>query len=142
MPSPENIMKLRPLKQPNPASQYKLSLRGVLLLLLPLLSVAASYVLFFLGDKNGTFGIIENYTKATAPIYPESDEPLVTRYTGIQGVDAQLVVLVTFFSPVVKGNNVPLTLHTHFGFGQFGAGWTLLIMESLRRGNKGRLVSL
>jgi hypothetical protein len=109
---------------------------------LPLLSVAAGYVLFILSAKNGTFGFIENYTNTKIPMYPESDEPLVTRYTGIQGVDARLVVLVTFFAPVVEGNNIPIILYGLFGFGQFGAGWTLLVMESLRRGNRGRVVSL
>lgn len=135
-------MKVRSPNQTNPASRYNPSPRGVLLLLLPLLSVAASYVLFILSAKNGTFGFIENHTNAKPPMYPESDEPLVTRYTGIQGVDARLAVLVTFFAPVVEGNNIPMILYALFGFGQFGAAWTLLVMESLRRGNRGRVVSL
>ena len=61
--------------------------------------------------------------------------------SGERFVDQQLTVLVTFFAPVLDTNNTALTLFSIAGFGQFGAVWTLMMMESMRMGNKGKVVS-
>jgi hypothetical protein len=74
--------------------------------------------------------------------FPGTNDLLVKSYTGIEFIDAQLVVLITFFAPFLDVKNVESTLFSLFGFGQFGAAWTLLMMESLRSGNEGKLVSL
>jgi hypothetical protein len=79
---------------------------------------------------------------AQEPLLPGSTEPLLLTYTGITAVDRQLVTLVSFFSPVTDGSSNELSVFALFGLGQLGAVWTLLVMESLRKGNSGRLVSL
>jgi hypothetical protein len=76
------------------------------------------------------------------PLYPGTKNDLVTIYTGIPPLDRQLAVLVAFFAPAVAGTNTALSLFLFFGFGQFGAFWALMVMESLRKGNQGKIVSL
>lgn len=73
--------------------------------------------------------------------FPGTDVKLVKTYTEILWLDRQLTILVTFFAPVVDRNQGALTLFSFFGFGQFGAVWTLMMMESMRMGNRRRLVS-
>jgi hypothetical protein len=114
----------------------------VVLLLLPQLSLAAIYCLFYLGQENGLFGMIRNIALGKDPIYPGTEDKILTRYTGNSLVDQQLTLLVAFFAPIVTGANIPLSLFMLFGFGQFGAVWALLFMESIRKGNQGRVVSL
>jgi hypothetical protein len=64
------------------------------------------------------------------------------QYTGLKALDRQLTVLVAFFAPVVDFKNPALNLFAIWGLGQFGAVWTLMVMESMRMGNKGKAVSL
>jgi hypothetical protein len=118
------------------------TMRGPALLLLPLLSVAAVYCLWIVATKNGLFRQIGELVEQKQPMFPGSKSPLMLEYTGIAAIDRQLSTLVTFFGPVVQGGNEALNLFILFGFGQVGGAWTLLVMESLRRGNDGKAVSL
>jgi hypothetical protein len=115
-------------------------LRTVTLLLLPILSIAGAFTTLVLAGCNGTFHIVENAIKISR--LPGTYDPLLTAYTGIGFLDYQLTILVAFFAPVVDLKNSDLVLSSTFGLGQFGAGWTLMMMESLRSGNKGRIISL
>lgn len=72
---------------------------------------------------------------------PGTREPLRSTFTGFARVDRQLAVLVTFFAPVTDGGDAALTAFSIAGAGQFGAIWTLLVMEALRRGNNWKAVS-
>ena len=69
---------------------------------------------------------------------PGTDFPLVWKYTGIAAVDKILVLMVTFFAPVVDGSTEGFAL---WSMSQFGAAWCVMLLESLRVGNKGSLVS-
>jgi hypothetical protein len=113
---------------------YRISLRTTNLLLLPLLSVAGFFGTWVLSSRNGTFAIISESAAAAAHH--------LTAYTGIRFIDRQLSVLVIFFRPVLDSSNEDLTLFSVFGLGQFGAAWTLLMMESFRFGNEKKAVSL
>lgn len=93
-----------------------------------------------LGQGNGTFDIITDVIALGSPL-PGTTDPLLNTYTGIQAIDAQLAVLVTFFAPVADRSHADLALSGLFGLGQFGAAWALLTLESLRAGNKARVVS-
>ena len=117
-------------------------LRSVALLLLPLLSVAAVYCLWIVSTNNGLFKQIGELAEQKQPMFPGSKSTLMLEYTGIAPIDKQMSTLVTFFAPVVQGGNEALNLFSIFGFGQFGGAWTLLVLESLRRGNQGKAASL
>jgi hypothetical protein len=115
---------------------------AVALFLLPILSIVGFYCLMLQAGANGTFDKITEIVKSEAPVFPGSREELITKYSGVKFIDEELAILVTLFAPVVEGANKSLSLFLRFGFGQFGAGWTLLVMESLRKGNQGRAASL
>lgn len=118
------------------------STRGAALLLLPLTAVAAFYCLWIVATNNGLFKQIGGNVEQKQPMFPGSKSPLMLKYTGFGAIDRQMSTLVTFFGPVVTVGDEPLHLFSLFGFGQFGGAWTLLMMESLRRGNSGTAVSL
>lgn len=125
-----------------PPSRNTTRLYSAALVLLPLLSIAGAYGTMVLGGSNGTFKELRELLTQKIPLFPGSDAALLKHYTGVKAIDRQLLVLVTFFAPVVDQGYNDLTLFSIEGAGQFGAAWTLLLMESLRRGNKGKLVSL
>ena len=109
---------------------------------LPLLSAAGLYGTWVLAGSNGTVAALEALAKQDAPLLPGTTDFLLTKYTGVAQIDKRLTVLVTFFAPVLDGNNDALKIFSIFGLGQFGAGWMVMMMESLRQGNSGRIVSL
>ncbi|KAI9646146.1 hypothetical protein NHQ30_005586 [Ciborinia camelliae] len=126
-----------------PTKWYHLHLRTVTLIALPILSLVGIFGTFIIGGSNGTFEHITNLVAQETPpaVFPDAKYLLMKDYTGIKAVDKQLTVLVTFFAPVCDRKNVALWLNSIYGLGQFGGAWTLLVMESLRSGNKGRAVS-
>ncbi|TEY60192.1 hypothetical protein BOTCAL_0184g00130 [Botryotinia calthae] len=126
-----------------PSKWYHLQLRTIALFALPILSFIGLFGTLFIGGRNGTFEQITNLVRQKTPsaVFPNAKYLLLKDYTGIRALDRQLTVLVTFFAPVVDSKNAALWLNSIYGLGQFGAAWTLLVMESLRSGNKGRAVS-
>ncbi|KAF7948683.1 hypothetical protein EAE96_007877 [Botrytis aclada] len=122
---------------------YHLQLRTITLFALPILSLVGFFGTLVIGGRNGTFEHITSLVRQKSPaaVFPNAKYLLLKDYTGIRGLDRQLTVLVTFFAPVVDSKNTALWLNSFYGLGQFGAAWTLLVMESLRSGNKGRVVS-
>ncbi len=121
---------------------YRLSLRATVLFILPFLSLLGGYGTWCLGSYNGTFNAIVALIASKDPKFPGSAELLVRTYTDVQWLDRHLSILVTFFAPVVDRDQGALTIFSVMGFGQFGAVWTLMVMESLRMGNRWRAVSL
>jgi hypothetical protein len=109
-------------------------------LILPLLSVFALYAIFYFAEINGlnrlAHGAISTKT------LPGTNEPLRTVYTGIEQVDVVLAALTTFFWPATDGSNPTLTLHSIAFSGTFGAAWTLVTLESWRRGNAWTIAAL
>jgi len=116
--------------------------RTIILVVLPLLSIVGAYGTWVLGFRNGLFVDITSLLKQNNALFPGSTAPLLRQYTGITPIDHQLQILVTFFSPVVDGKNPELMLFSILGAGQFGGAWALLMMESLRLGNRGKIISL
>ncbi|KAI6709929.1 hypothetical protein PZA11_005257 [Diplocarpon coronariae] len=125
-----------------PSSWYHFSLRTIVIALLPTLALLGAYCTWTLASCNGTFKSIFALIASENPKFPGTDDALLTAYTDVGWLDRQLTVLVTFFAPVVDLDQGALTLFTIFATGQFGAVWTLMVMESMRMGNRGRVVSL
>jgi hypothetical protein len=109
---------------------------------LPLLALLGGCGTFSLGASNGTFDTLTALLGHDDPKFPGTEDPLLMRYTGFKPLDHQLAALVVFFAPVVDVKNPALNLFAIWGLGQFGAIWTLMVMESMRMGNKGKAVSL
>lgn len=90
---------------------------------------------------NGLFSAITQ-TTLFPPSCPGGPEPFRTTYTGWAPLDQQFAFVVCFFSIGLQG---PQTADVSWATGyltlHFFAGWLLLCLEGLRRGNRGRLVS-
>ncbi|KAJ8065651.1 hypothetical protein OCU04_006324 [Sclerotinia nivalis] len=126
-----------------PTKWYHFQLRTITLFALPALSLIGVFGAYVIGGRNGTFEHITSLvTQETPPaVFPDAKYLLLKDYTGIRALDRQLTILVIFFATAVDRRNVAVWLNSIYGLGQLGAAWTLLVMESLRSGNKGRAVS-
>jgi hypothetical protein len=103
------------------------------------LSAFAFYAIFYFSQVNG---LNELGLKSVASgKLPGLDEPLRTVYTGVEPVDRILTVLTTFFYPVLDGQSSALLLHGIGFSGTFGAAWTLVVLESWRKGNAGTVAA-
>lgn len=95
-----------------------------------------------MGRSGFTDAIFAHVVDPGAGGFPGAPTPLLRRYTGIEAVDYGLAVLVGFFSGLIGGDVAPqYRLFTLWGMTQFAACWTLVALEGLRAGNRGRLVS-
>ncbi|KAG0652379.1 Citreoviridin biosynthesis D [Hyphodiscus hymeniophilus] len=117
------------------------SMRTIVLILLPLLSVAGAFGTLVLIGANGTADVFKALAKQDNPFLPGSTDHQLRTYTGVAPIDRQLIVLVTFFSPVLDVQNGALVLFSIFGLGQFGAAWMIMMMEGLRQGNRWKIIS-
>jgi hypothetical protein len=93
-------------------------LRSIVLILLPLLSVAGAFGTYVLGFRIGTFEIINGVLAQKNALFPGSDTTLVRNFTGIEVIDHQLQILVVFFAPVVGSGSNDLMLFCMVGAGQ------------------------
>jgi hypothetical protein len=118
-----------------------MSMRTITLVLLPVLSFIGAFGTLYLIGSNGTSEMIRGYIRREPAYLPGTSDPLLKSYSGVKGIDRQLLVLVTFFSPTFDLNNRDLSLFSLFGGGQLGAAWTLMMLESVRTGNKGKLIT-
>ncbi|OTA97651.1 hypothetical protein M434DRAFT_391584 [Hypoxylon sp. CO27-5] len=93
-------------------------------------------------STNGVGKLLREVTSGNTELLG-APTPFKREYTGIRGVDQQLSILVGFFSALIddRGAGWDTTAFFVWGMGQFAAGWTLLVLEGRRSGNRGRLVS-
>ena len=75
-------------------------------------------------------------------LLPGTKEPVLTSYTGIELIDYELTVLTVFFWELVDGSRPDASLYCYHFLGQIFSAWSLLMIESLRKGNKWRIISL
>ncbi|KAK7952561.1 uncharacterized protein PG986_008289 [Apiospora aurea] len=101
-------------------------------------------------QKTGLGALIEAVLAGNQAAFPGGPEPFKRRWTGLAPVDGFLGGIVGFFSAIIDGSNAPdrsgkvewdaYLFYVWFA-GQFVAVWAMLLLESLRVGNRGRLVS-
>ncbi|KAI1822332.1 hypothetical protein F4861DRAFT_541106 [Xylaria intraflava] len=91
---------------------------------------------------NGLAPVLESIGSGAVASLKGAPAPFLRSYTGVASVDRRLCGVVAFFSCLIDGN-VPwdVTVFYVWGMAQFAAGWTLLVLEAKRAGNRGRLVS-
>ncbi|KAI9730111.1 MAG: hypothetical protein M1834_006103 [Cirrosporium novae-zelandiae] len=118
-------------------AKYTTSFAKVSLLLL---IVIGYYAIWGIGFKNGFLSALRN--AAISQILPDSlSTPLKSSYTGIPAFDKRLKVLVAFFWFAINGEHPDVILRgLRFG-GSLCVVWLVLMLESNRSGNKGKLIS-
>ncbi|KAJ9150778.1 hypothetical protein NKR23_g3349 [Pleurostoma richardsiae] len=119
--------------------------RVVVILILLGCAGFGGYGTFGAGSQNGLFEVISNSAgrpAASERYIPGGPEPIRTRYTGIVAIDDHVIVLVAFFTFLIDGPQTwDITLSYWYLMAHFCAGWTLMALEGLRKGNRGKLVS-
>ena len=110
----------------------------VLLLLLVVVGATLTHVFAY---KNGTINMMKHIRDVGPQNLPLTSEPLRRFYTGIKFLDERLTVLACIFWPLLDGNYPSLSLHAVFFAGQVGGVWGLMMVEGMRSGNRGRMVS-
>jgi len=81
-------------------------------------------------------------TKLTAQTLLSSGIAYHNVYTGITQIDTILSILLTFFWTALDGEHPDVCLTSILFAGQAVAAWTLTMLEGVRTGNSGRVVSL
>ncbi|KAK7533943.1 uncharacterized protein J3D65DRAFT_631872 [Phyllosticta citribraziliensis] len=109
--------------------------------LLPGLVAAAIYGVFVCSFNNGLMPNITAHVMRGDPNVPGADVPLKKYYTGIGPIDQQLVFLQIFFWPITSGSSPRLFLQGIHFVGQTGAFWAVMVLEAMRTGNQGRLIT-
>ncbi|KUI68481.1 hypothetical protein VM1G_04663 [Cytospora mali] len=107
-------------------------------------AVLGAYGTFVAGIKNGLFDSITKSAgqKVHDKYFPGGPAPYKTTYTGFDVIDGHLIILIAFFTYIIDGPKTwDVVLVYWYLMSQFCAGWTLLSLEGLRKGNKGRVVS-
>ncbi|KAJ6098824.1 hypothetical protein N7467_000359 [Penicillium canescens] len=103
------------------------------------LSAFVFYAIFYFSYINGLDEL--GKTAVESGKLPSINEPLRSVYTGVEPVDKLLTLLTTFFYPSLDGSNPGLLLHSIGFSGTFGAAWTLVVLESWRKGNTGTIAA-
>ncbi|CAG8019473.1 unnamed protein product [Penicillium nalgiovense] len=103
------------------------------------LSALVFYAIFYFSYINGLDALGRKSIESGT--LPSIDAPLRSVYTGIEEVDHVLTLLTTFFYPTLDGSNPGLLLHGVGFSGTFGATWTLIVLESWRKGNAGTIAA-
>ncbi|MCJ1309585.1 hypothetical protein MMC25_003245 [Agyrium rufum] len=111
-------------------------------LVLLVLVLLAYYGTWHLLNTNGTAAMMIHIRDHGPHVLPGTSAPLRRTYTGIEAIDYQLTVLALFFWEILDGSRPDAVLQGFHFTGQFGAAYGLLMIESLRGGNKWRIVSL
>ncbi|KAJ5342383.1 hypothetical protein N7541_011507 [Penicillium brevicompactum] len=103
------------------------------------LSAFVFYAIFYFSYINGLDALGRKSIESGK--LPGVTEPLRTVYTGVEPIDHLLTLLTTFFYPTLDGQRPGLLLHSIGFSGTFGAAWTLVVLESWRKGNAGTVAA-
>ncbi|MCJ1269966.1 hypothetical protein MMC22_009859 [Lobaria immixta] len=97
------------------------------------------YLTLILAVQNGTIGAIQGIKNDG--YLPRTTKPLRRFYTGISPIDHQLSSLILFFWPIADAHLPTLTLFWVNFCGEMVIAWTLIMLEGMRKGYRGRLIS-
>lgn len=111
-------------------------------LVLLLLCAAGYYGTWHILLNNGTTEYMAHIRDVGPRLLPGTNEPLKTKYIGIPAIDYQLTVLDLFFWEIVDGSHPAASLFCFHFATQVACGWSLLMLEGLRRGHRWMVISL
>lgn len=133
---------LLPLGEIAEQSAEMLSLIDATKFALLLLCIAGCYGTWYILLNNGTTAYMSHTRDHGPRILPGTDEPLKTVYIGVPSIDYQLTVLALFSWEVVDGSHPAASLFCFHFATQVACGWSLLMVEGLRRGHRWMIISL
>jgi len=107
---------------------------------LPALSAIGVLTTWKWSYNNNLFEDIVNVVESPNPLLPGTSHALL-QWTSFPPLNRFLAILVTFFYPPIDGSDPTAALQAFHFAGQLIAMWTLILLESVRPINKGRLIS-
>jgi hypothetical protein len=105
-----------------------------------MLSLFGFWTLWAFPYNNGLLKILKSMTEPGALIPGPTAAPMKQTYTGIEPVDNQLTILVSFFYTAIDGNRGDVSISFLGLGGAVLAAWTLITIESYRSGNKDKKI--
>ena len=110
--------------------------------LFPFILGSGFYCLHGLGVSGGLFPACISILKDPSSAWPGTKASLVREFTGVTAIDGLITNLNLFIAHLVDWSDIPLSIFGFCMFGQYGVAFALVLLEGLREGNKGRIVSL
>ncbi len=112
--------------------------KGAAIVALAATGIVGIYGALFVGFNNGFLpAITKGLERSEVPGCPA---PFKTTYTGFTPIDVYLQNVVPFFCIAIDGKQTwDTTLSNWYLSAQLCAAWTLVCLEGLRRGNKGKV---
>jgi hypothetical protein len=104
------------------------------------LAVLGFWTLWPFPYNNGLLKHLSAQTEPGAVIPGPAAAPMRQHYTGIGPIDKQLTILVSFFYTAIDGNRGDVSVAFLSLGSHVIAAWVLIMIESLRTGNKGKLL--
>ncbi|KAL8893647.1 MAG: hypothetical protein Q9192_005060 [Flavoplaca navasiana] len=105
-------------------------------------TAVAYYLTWHLFVNNGGADMLNDLKENGSHTLPFNDKaPIRKVYTGNGLIDNQLTILTLFFYNLVDGTHPQACLQAYHFAGQIIPGWSLLMMESVRNGNRRKLIS-
>lgn len=92
--------------------------------------------------RNGYIEALINLKDHGPHYLPGSDNPILAYFTGIKPLDQVLTLAGVMFANVTDGSAPQLSLYGFYFAGQLVSIFTVMIIEGLRHGNKGGVMSL
>ena len=121
-----------------------LSSRSLTAALLVGLSLFGGFGVWGSGFIGGSFEALETAAKPKTgkPFYPGGPPPDRTQFTGVESVDGHIRILLGFFTLAIDAPQTWAETLAYYNFMiHFAGGSILIILEGMRKGNVGRVVS-
>lgn len=104
-----------------------------------LLSAACGlYTLWIFPYQTGLIDMLLDFQKPGTVLPGSQSVPVRHHYTGVKVIDNQIVTMTAFFWPALDGSRADISLVVLEILTQGIAAWVLVMIESLRMGNKGK----
>jgi len=110
-------------------------------IILILVSAIAAYCIIGVQVRNGFFDLLYAAGKAVPRKLPGSTDTVIANITGFNVIDKGLGELLMFFWPVLEAESPSLSLFAVYMVGQILPVQTLVLLEGLRSGNSGKIIS-
>lgn len=107
------------------------------------LAAAAGYCIIGLQQKSGWFDLVNAFGASHPTQLPGTglDSTLRTEFMGFPAVDFHIAGVIRSFYAMVSGEHQPTTVFSFWFTGQLLAIQALQMLEGLRAGNRGKLIS-
>lgn len=110
-----------------------------ILSIIHILGIHAMYITIY---QNGYISALLHLYNQRPSVLPGSHNPILTQFCGIPPIDKLLTLAGVMFANVTDGSAPELSLYAFQFAGQLVSVITIIVVESLREGNRGTVFAL